>query len=520
MDRRLRRILWVDDEIDLLRPHILYLEGKGYQVTPVSNGYDALELADRERFDLLLLDEMMPGMGGLAVLEAIKERHPELSVIMITKSEEEHIMNEALGRKIADYLIKPVNPSQIFLACKKIFEAPSLERGTAVRDFVRQLEFERGAPLAGFSWSDWSAAYMRAARWGLELEAIEETDLQDAHRAQLDEFNRHFARFVSEGYREWVAAPASGRPLFSPEIVPARIAPLLQGGGRAALIVIDCLRMDQWLVFAPLLARDFRVTTEAACSILPTATPYSRNAIFSGLYPREIASRFPDFWQEAQIDETGKNRFERELLARLLARHGVAEQRIQYAKIASRPDAEELGRRMGSMADCDLVALVFTFVDTVTHGRGRDAILAEFAHDAAGLRAHLGTWFERSVLREAIREMGRQKRTVIVTTDHGNVQVRRPARVRADRHASSGVRFKFGKALRAESDQALLVEDPRAFGLPAGGLLKTYLFAREDYFLIYPTNQHSYERLLRESFQHGGISLEEMVVPLATLLPM
>ncbi|MFH1143840.1 MAG: response regulator [Candidatus Eisenbacteria bacterium] len=514
-----QRILWVDDEIDLLRPHILYLESKGYQVTPVSNGLDALELAEREEFDLVLLDEMMPGMGGLAVLEALKQRSPNLSVVMITKSEEEHLMNEALGRKISDYLIKPVNPSQIFLACKKIFESRSLERGTAVREYVRALGRERSAPLDHFDWAGWSEAYLRSVRWDLELDAIEEAGLREAHQAQLEDLNRHFGRYVAARYREWVAGGA-GRPLLSPDIVPQKIVPLLAEGRRAALIVIDCLRMDQWLLFEPLLAPDFRVVTEAACAILPTSTPYARNAIFSGHYPRELARRHPDFWQEAQSDETGKNRFERELLARLLARHGVEEQRIQYAKIVSRHDAEEFSRRAGSFQTSDLVALVFTFVDTFTHGRGRDAILAEFAQDTGALRAHLRTWFERSIVREAIREMGRQERVIVVTTDHGNIQVRRPAQVRADRHASSGVRFKVGKALRADPEQTLLVDDPLAFGLPSGGPLKTYLFAREDFFLVYPTHQHSYERILRGSLQHGGISLEEMVVPLATLHPV
>jgi len=339
-----QRILWVDDEIDLLRPHILYLEGKGYQVTALSNGFDALELAEREEFDLVLLDEMMPGLGGLSVLETLKERHPGLPVIMITKSEEEHLMNEALGRKIDDYLIKPVNASQIFLACKKLFEARSLERGTSVRQYVRELGRGRGAPLDRFDWTGWTEAWRRAARWDLELEAIEETGLRDAHRAQVEELNRHFGRFVTAGYAEWLAARA-GRPLLSHEIVPERIVPLLGAGRRAALIVIDCLRMDQWLVFEPVLAEEFRVATEAACSILPTATPYSRNAIFSGILPRDLARQYPDFWREAQGEEgeTSKNRFERELLARLLARHGIAEQRIQYMKIVTRQDAEDLG---------------------------------------------------------------------------------------------------------------------------------------------------------------------------------
>ncbi|MCK4412150.1 MAG: response regulator [Candidatus Eisenbacteria sp.] len=519
MVARRQRILWVDDEIDMLRPHMLYLEGKGYQVTPVANGHDALELVDQETFDLVLLDEMMPGMGGLTVLAAIKERQPNLPVVMITKSEEENLMDQALGRKISDYLIKPVNPSQIFLACKKIFEARDLERGTAVREYVRELDRGRLGLSGRLGWSDWVRAYLRAARWELELDALGEGELREAHHAQLVTLNRQFGRFVADGYADWVAGPGGERPPLSPEIVAARVVPPLAEGKRVALIVIDCLRMDQWLVFEPLLAGEFRIQTEAACAILPTATPYARNAIFSGLFPAEIAARYPQFWQEVQEHETGLNRFERELLVKLLERQGVGAKRVQYAKVVSRQDAEDFRRRVGSYADSDLVALVFTFVDTFTHGRSRDAIVAEFAQDASGLRAHLGTWFERSIVRDAIREMGRQGRRVIVTTDHGNIQVRRPARVRADRRASSGTRFKFGPALRGDSEQALVLETPEHFGLPGGGLMKTYLFAREDFFFVYPTQQHTYERILRDSFQHGGISLEEMIVPLATLDP-
>jgi DNA-binding response OmpR family regulator len=515
-----RTILWVDDEIDLLRPHILYLRGKGYRVTPVSNGQDALELFEREDFDIVLLDEMMPGMGGLAVLEGIQQRRLGQAVIMITKSEEENLMNEALGRRITDYLIKPVHPSQIWMAIKKVLESRELERGTAVRDYVRERGREPAIPFERLAWSQWTEEYLRAARWELELEAVAEEGLRQAHRAHLAEMNRHFCRFVEAGYRGWVERTPGDRPLLSPEFVPARVVPLLREGRKVALIVIDCLRLDQWMFCEPILAPEFRIRREAACAILPTATPYARNAIFSGLYPREISVRHPEFWREAQQDETGKNRFERELLLQLLAREGLGSKRVQYVKVVSRADAEEFERQVGSYGDQDLVALVFTFVDAFTHGRSRDAILAEFATDAGALRAHLATWFERSVVLSAIRAMGRQGRVTIVTTDHGNVQVNRPAQVRADRETSTGVRFKFGHALNADPEQALRLRDPDSFGLPTDRLMKTYIFAKEDHFFVYPHNRYEHERALRGSFQHGGISLEEMIVPLATLQPL
>jgi CheY-like chemotaxis protein len=512
-------ILWVDDEIDLLRPHILYLESKGYTITPVSNGADALEVVDREHFDLVLLDEMMPGMDGLTVLEEVKARQPGLPVIMITKSEEEDLMDQALGHKISDYLIKPVNPSQILLACKKIFEARELERGTSVRAYVRELGQGMTEHLEGLTWQGWAERYLQGVRWEVELDSIAERDLRVGHRSYMDELNRHFCRFVEARYRGWIEQAPDDRPLLSPEVVPARVLPHLKAGRKVALIVIDCLRLDQWLVMEPLLPRELRVERELCCSILPTATPYARNAIFSGLFPADIARRYPEFWREAQRDETGKNRFERELLARMLERAGIGEQRMQYVKVFARRDAEELMRQAGSYADLDLVSLVFTFVDTFTHGRSRDAIIAEFAQDHDALRAHLRTWFERSMVLDVIRKMAQQGRVIVVTTDHGSVQVRRPALVRADREISSGVRFKFGNAPRCSEEDALVLRDPHAFRLPQEGLLKTYLFAKEDFFFVYPTKRHEHERQLRHSFQHGGISMEEMILPLATLTP-
>ncbi|MCK4305765.1 MAG: response regulator [Candidatus Eisenbacteria sp.] len=512
-------ILWVDDEIDLLKSHILYLESKGYRVTPISNGIDALDLVEKERFDLVLLDEMMPGMGGLEVLEGIKARRAGLPVIMITKSEEENLMNEALGHKISDYLIKPVNPSQILLACKKIFEARELERGTTVRDYVRELGRDLESAVEVQTWEGWAQRYQRSARWHLELDEIEEEGLRQAHREQMDDLNRQFGRFIESNYRGWVDRTPGNRPLLSPDLVPHAVVPHLKEGRKVALIVIDCLRLDQWLAMEPLLPPELQIDRQLFCSVLPTATAYARNAIFSGLYPREIARNHPEFWDEALHSDVGKNRFEREFLQMMLAREGVQSGQILYRKILGQKDADDLRRQMGSYAGLDLVALVFTFFDTFAHGHSRDTTIAELTQDVTGLRAHLRTWFERSVMLEAIREMARQKRVTVITTDHGAVQVRRPALVRADRGTSSGVRFKFGKALRCNEAEALHVRDPGNFGLPEEGLIKNYIFAKEDYFFIYRSHRHEHERILRGSFQHGGISMEEMIVPLVTLSP-
>ena len=512
-------ILWVDDEIDLLRPHILYLESKGYQVTPVANGFDALDLITKQGFDVVLLDENMPGMAGLDVLAGIQERQPGMPVIMITKSEEENIMDEALGQRITDYLIKPVNPSQIFLACKKLFESRDLERDVTIRDYVRQMGPDLGGPPEEQTWAAWADHYLEGVRWDLQLDAVAEQSLAQTHDSHMQELNRQFGRFIEASYRGWIEQAPGSRPLLSPDIIPQRIVPRLQDGQRVALVVLDCLRLDEWLTFESLLPPDIRWDRELYCSILPSATVYARNAIFSGLFPREIAKQFPTFWEEVQRSEMGMNRFEDELLQSLLQRYRVHTGGAQYRKIVRRDDADELTRQMGSYADQQLVALVFTFVDNFTHGRSRDAIIAEFAQDLPGMRAHLRTWFERSVALQAIREMLRQKRVVIVTTDHGSIQVRRPTVVRADRDTSKGVRFKFGKAPSVEEEVAVRVREPGSFGLPEGGLLKTYIFAREDYFFVYGVKRYEHERILRGSFQHGGISMDELIVPMVTLYP-
>ncbi|MBU1700507.1 MAG: bifunctional response regulator/alkaline phosphatase family protein [Candidatus Eisenbacteria bacterium] len=514
-----RRILWVDDEIDLLRPHILYLEGKGYEILPSSNALDALDLISREPVDLVLLDEMMPGMDGLAMLDALKGTHPYLPVIMITKSEEEDLMDRAIGRRITDYLIKPVNPSQIWMACKKVFERREIVKEQRVRGYVQDVAEIRSLSTIDFKWDDWAQLYYKMVRWDLELLRSEDSALRQAHQDYISSLNVEFCRYVEVHYRGWVDQARGERPPFSNDLVEQKVMPLVKQGKKVSLIVIDCMRLDQWLVMEPLLTEMFHSDVDLYCSILPTATPYSRNAIFSGLFPIEIARRFPEYWQEAQNTETSKNRYEQVLLKKLLERNGVRSDALRYLKIYNRNEALELSRQLGSIADLSFSALVFTFVDALSHGRSQSELLQELAPDEDALRSHLRTWFSHSILMETLRTLSERGVHVVITTDHGSVQVKKATRVRANRETSSGVRYKYGDNLVCDERTAIHVRDPQIFKLPLDGLVKHYILAKENYFFLYPNNFRKYERLFRNSFQHGGVSLEEMILPVVTLTP-
>ena len=514
-----RKILWVDDEIDLLKPHLLYLRGKGYDVVPSSNGRDALDRLSREPFDLILLDEMMPGMGGVDFLDALKEQDPHLPVIMITKSEEEDLMNQAIGRRITDYLIKPVNPSQIWLACKRVFESRDIERNQRVRGYVEDLSRIQTLATDGFDWEDWTRLYLKMVRWDLELLRVEDSTLRQAHLDRLSDLNKEFCRFVEIRYRGWVEQAPRERPTLSPDILEQKVLPLIREGKRVSLVVIDCMRLDQWLVLETLLHDFYQCDLDLYASILPTATPYARNAIFSGLFPMEIARRYPEYWQEAQHTETSKNRYEKVLMKNFLERSGVSTDGLQYVKIYNRNEAIEFARQIGTLASLPLTALVFTFVDALSHGRSQSELLQELAPDEDALRSHLRTWFSHSILMETLQTFAARGVHVVLTTDHGSVMVRRATRVRANRETSTGVRYKFGDNLQCDERAAIHVRDPQSFKLPLDGLVKHYILAKENYYFLYPNNYHKYERLFRGSFQHGGVSLEEMVLPVATLTP-
>ena len=514
-----RRILWADDEIDLLRPHIRFLEQKGYEVTPVPNGEDAIAALDQRHYDIVLLDEMMPGLGGLGTLDLIKSREVPVPMILVTKNEEESLMNEAIGRHITDYLIKPVNPSQVFLACKRVLDAERLQDSQLHRDYVGEMQRWQMLDLRRLDPAGWMQLAVDLARWDVRLDGIGEQGLEQAHQDFRRGLNVQFGQYIERQYPAWVRAGAE-RPLLSTDVVRHAVLPHLQQSRRVALIVIDCMRLDQWFALEPLLEEYFTIERDYYYSILPTATPYSRNAIFSGLLPAEIWKQHPDLWQESGPNERTKNRYERQLLEHQLKRLGVSLDRApKYAKIHDGDEAHKLRREIGSLTDVPLMAMVFNFIDSVAHGRSESEILQELAPDEAAFRAVMKAWFTHSALFDIFRTLAAQDCTVVLTSDHGAVLGRRSALVYGDRETSTNLRYKYGLNLNTDAKQAVIVRKPMEFMLPDDGVNKNYLLAREDFYFVYPTRFHEFERHYRGSFQHGGISIEEMMLPLLTLKP-
>jgi len=518
-----RRILWADDEIDLLRPHIRFLEQKGFEVTAVPNGEDAVAELGRSRYDVVLLDEMMPGLGGLETLDRMKQNDVALPVILITKSEEERLMEQAIGKHITDYLIKPVNPSQVFLACKRVFETQRIQDSQRARDYVSQMQSWQLLDRRRLDWKGWVDLAVEIARWDVGLDGAPESGLQQAHIDFRRSLNIDFSRFVEDGYSSWVHGSTKGltdRPMLSTDVVRQAVAPHLAAGKRVMFIVIDCMRLDQWFTLEPLLEDWFDVQRDYYCSILPTATPYSRNAIFSGLLPAELHSKHPDLWQESSNDERTKNRFERQLLDFQLERLKVTPAKgTKYIKIYEAEEAHNTRKQINSFAGLSLVSLVFNFLDILAHGRSESEILQELAPDEAAFRSVMKAWFVHSPLYEIFQALSSQDCAVVVTTDHGSVLGKRAALVYGNRDTSTNLRYKFGVNLNTDVKQAVIVRKPMDFMLPDDGLNKNYVLAREDYYFVYPTRFHEFERQYRGSFQHGGISLEEMVLPLMTLVP-
>lgn len=512
-----RRVLWADDEIDLLKPHIMFLEGRGYSVTPVSNGDDAISSVQKSAYDVVLLDENMPGRGGLDTLNAIQEISPGLPVVMITKSEEEHIMNEAIGQQIADYLIKPVNPSQILLALKRIFESAGIRKSTLTRDYVREMAQASQKMMMGADAESWLEIAEWLAMWDLHMESISDAGLRQSHADLRREANTQFARFIESAYSDWVHD--GDRPMLSTDLMERVVFPRLRAGERVAFVLIDCMRLDLWLAVRPMLDPHFNISQSLYYSILPTATPYSRNAIFSGLFPEDIQKKLPKYWLEDPSVEGSRNKFERELLEANLERSKISVGSWKYQKVFNQEESAALKRQAATFASLDFTALVFNFLDILAHGRAESDILQELSPDETGFRRLLSTWFSRSVLLEMLQTMAAQGTTVVITTDHGAIMVNKAALVHANREASSNLRYKFGSNLKVDPKTAIHVRKPSAFRLPATSPTKHYLLAKEGCFFVYPNNFHHYERQFRNTLQHGGVSLEEMVLPCVVMTP-
>jgi len=512
-----RKILWADDEIDLLKSHIIFLEKNGYELTPVTNGEDAVELVKRETFDAVLLDEMMPGMDGLTVLAEMKRYDPDLPVVMITKSEEEHIMDDALGSRISDYLIKPVNPNQIYSTLKRLLDARQLRSERISREYTTQVARNRMNLAMGMDWEGWIRVHTLNSKWDIELQDYNDPGLLQIHSDQKKEFRREFSRFVERNYRDWIEGNG---PLLSHGILDEYVAPLLRSGERVYFIVIDCFRLDHWLAIEPELDKIFHIERHYYYSILPTATPFSRNALFAGLLPRDIKSIFSDSWQSSASDETGLNRYEPELLEKYLERAGIRlDHKPHYEKILTTDYARNFHRRMNDLRRNRMVSIVYNFIDLLSHQMSENDILQEIAPDEAAFRSLTRAWFSHSVLLEILKTIAAEGATAVVTSDHGSITGERASIVRGDRTTSANVRYKYGRNLWCEESEVFRVEEPEEYGLPSFGLGTNYLFANEDTYLIYRNRFREYDRLYHKTLQHGGISMEEMILPVSVLRP-
>lgn len=512
-----KRILWVDDEVELLEPHLLFLRQRGYRVETASNGDDALELIRREPFDLVLLDEQMPGRRGLDVLSEIREEAPHVRVVMVTKSEEDQTMQEAIGRRVDDYLVKPASPRQVLSVATRLLEGSQLRQQLAAQDFAgRFLELSQAKDRAE-SWHDYFRLYSELVDWTLRLEDAGEPGLVDSVRSLLVDLRREYGAHVRQEYSRWLRSDGDARPPLSTDVVRRWLAPRI-GEGPVLFVIIDCLRLDQWRTLAPLLADVYDIEEDLYSSILPTATPYARNALFSGKFPDEIAKDRPEWWGQ---DEGSLNAFEDDLFRAHLREITGEDVNIVYEKVFTDEAAEELEARVGNAFKSDgVISLVFNFVDLLIHGRSESSLLMEVARDVTGLRALTRQWFKRSAALRILRQAAAHGVEAVVTTDHGSILCERPVTVFARRDATSNLRYKFGQDLRAEQPQAVLaVNDESALRFPPGRLATNYLVALEDFFFVYPTKLREYQARYRGSFLHGGASPEEMILPVATLRP-
>ncbi len=505
-------ILWADDEIDLLKPHILFLKSKGYDITAVNSGIEALQRCQFEHYDLIFLDENMPGMTGLETLSQIKALKPTLPVVMITKSEEEHIMEEAIGSKIADYLIKPLNPNQILLSAKKILENKRLiaeKTNLSYQQEFRNLSLTLSDRLTH---EEWAEVYKKLIFWELEIEQSESKQMQEVLEMQKSEANTYFCKFVMENYEQWISEPKADKPMLSHQLMKNKIFPMLEDKEPVYFILIDNLRYDQWEILEPTINEYFSVEEKSTYySILPTTTEFARNSIFSGLLPSDMEKYHPELWVN-EDEEQSKNANEDKFFAQQLKRNKL-DIKFSYHKILNLTQGKQLADNISNLMGNKLNIIVYNFVDMLSHARTDMAMIRELASDESAYRSLTKSWFLHSPLYEIIQKLAEKKVKVVITTDHGTIRVQKPYKIVGDRDTNTNLRYKAGRNLSFEEKGIFFTRKPERFGLPKKNISTTYVFALENQFLAYPNNYNYYVNYYKDTFQHGGLSLEEMIIP-------
>lgn len=512
------KILWVDDEIDTLNSQILFLENKGYEVHTKTNGFDAVEYVKDNIVDVVLMDESMPGITGLQTLQQIKELNSNLPVVLITKNEAENIMDEAIGSQISDYLIKPVNPNQVLLSLKKLIDNKRLVAEKTTSAYQQEFRSLFMALNSNPNYNEWMEIYKKLVYWELEMKKSDSPEMQEVFQAQKAEANTEFFKFISRNYASWIDPKAPEAPIMSHNLMKFKVMPHVQKGTPLFFVLIDNLRYDQWKMIQPIFAESYRIQEEETFyAILPTATQYARNAIFAGMMPVDIEKQFPAQWKNDD-EEGGKNLHEEEFFRAQLKRLGKSDLKFSYTKITNNHDGQKLVDTIQDMLHNDINIIVYNFVDMLSHARTEMEVLKELAGDETSYRSITQSWFEHSPLHQALKKISEKNITVIVGTDHGSVRVKTPAKVIGDKQTTANLRYKHGRNLNFEARDVLSFRDPRQAGLPVPNVNSAFIFAKEDIFLCYPNNYNHFVNYYRNTFQHGGVSLEEMIVPVVRMV--